>query len=110
MTTITLKGFIHAHVKQKWEDPSAPHNFAFFSFDATASGFLMVAPYEFEYTLPAGWNCVAAEVSMLEAERDRIAAEVQQKLMVISKRIAELQCITNDVRPLDQPARGQEAA
>ena len=84
MTTITLKGFIHAHVKQKWEDPSAPHNFAFFSFDATSSGYLMVAPYEFEYTLPAGWNCVAAEV--------------QQKLMAISKRIAELQCITNEVQ------------
>ena len=58
-------------------------------------GYITVAPHDLEFTVPATFNAVAAEVAAIEKKLDTMADEYHGKVANLKERIASLLCIEN---------------
>ena len=87
METVTIKGFI-------MRTPYG-QQLSFCGADMSDHGYIMVGPYEFEYTIPESYNPVAAEVSCLEKKLENLKEEHTRSVIAIERRIANLLCIEN---------------
>jgi hypothetical protein len=85
MDTIRIEGFI----------AQSPYGtgYSFVECDMTAHGYVTVCPHVLEFTIPQTFNPVAAKVSMLEKQLDKLSEEHHQKVKRIKDRIANLLCI-----------------
>lgn len=59
-------------------------------------GYLTVMPYNLKFTVPADFNPVAAQVSALEAEREKLKKEFNNRIAKINDQISKLQAICYD--------------
>lgn len=84
MNTIKIPGFI---VKNEY----GTYHHAIC--DMSEYGYITVCPHDIEIPMPAEFNPVAAEVSMLEKKLNVMANEHAQKVKQIKDRIANLLCI-----------------
>lgn len=86
METIKIEGFI-------LKTPYGDKDFTFSVGEMSKYGYLTVCPHSFEFTVPAEFNPIAAEVSMLEKKLDEMNDEHAHQVKVVKDRIANLLCI-----------------
>ena len=90
MKTIEISGHIYA--KRNTFDDSI--DYTFFSYEGMDEhGYLYVCPHKVVAEVPATFNPIAAEVSALEKQRDKLRDEFNARVKQINDRIANLQCI-----------------
>lgn len=84
-STVRIKGYVYV---SEYGHPS------FFQSKGMESyGFTLVAPAEFDYTIPADFNPVAQKLAALEAEMREATEQYQLSVARIKKQISELQAI-----------------
>jgi hypothetical protein len=92
----TIKSTLFYRVPDKWSDGS----YAIFNFDASSGGkdpdYIRVMPVEF--TLPADWNPIPAQVAALEAQKEQAARDYADTLASINERLSKLLALTNEVQ------------
>ena len=86
MSTIKLPGFI-----LKSEYGTYMHA----SFEGEKHGYITVCKHDIEVTLPADFNPIAAEVSMLNKKLDDMADKHAYEVKQVKDRIANLLCLEN---------------
>lgn len=101
MTTITINGFIHAQ-KAQFSD-AVTYQFMT-SKDMSEYGYMLICPHDMTFTIPAEFNPVAAEVSILEKKKDKLADEYHGAVRQINDRISSLLCIGHTVEVGDDSA------
>jgi hypothetical protein len=69
-----------------------PHVFAF-NISKSDTDYVLISTFEVEYEIPADFNAVAAEVSMLEKQLDKLSEDHMQKVRQIKGRINDLLAI-----------------
>ncbi|MES2048830.1 MAG: hypothetical protein V4447_10545 [Pseudomonadota bacterium] len=57
-------------------------------------GYVLIGEHEFEYEIPAGFDPVAAKISMLEKGLDKLERAHDTQVANIKEQIAKLQCLT----------------
>lgn len=93
MATATIKGFIHKSINSE--------DFALFGCDMTKYGYVLVCPYEFAFEIPATFNPIAAQVSALEKQRDKVRSEFNMRIAQINDEISKLQCLEFSPREVE---------
>ncbi len=94
MTTVTIKGHIHAVPAKSYQKAHhAGQIFNFWEWEEM-SGEVYVCPYEITFEIPEGWDPVPAQLDMLKEKRAEIVAKNVEALAQIDKAMAELQAIT----------------
>jgi hypothetical protein len=64
---------------------------------STVSGYVLVNKQAITADIPEDFNVMAAQVSALKSEREKVANEFRSKLMYIDDQIGKLLCLTNEV-------------
>jgi hypothetical protein len=92
---ILIKCLVHQAI-DKYAAADAPPKFLAFPGDMTGIGggcYLLIGPAEFEFEVPGDFNPIAAQVSALEKQADKLSEEYHRNAAVIRDRISNLQCI-----------------
>lgn len=92
---IIVKCFVH-QVLNKYASADTPPEFHAFGGDMSQfPDYLMIGPAEFEFDVPDSFNPIAAQVSALEKQAEKLAEEYRRNAAMIRDRISKLQCIEN---------------
>ncbi|HEY9279509.1 MAG TPA: hypothetical protein VIP51_05485 [Eoetvoesiella sp.] len=89
MSTVTVKGLVHKGEYQK--------DLLVFPNDMSEYGYVLIGPVEFEYTMPANFNAVAAQLAALDKKLTSIHREYARQIAHIEDKKAKLLCIENGV-------------
>ena len=94
MARITIKGYVTAS-RYRWMGADEPLRFNFQSWEPRKDDTetFVVCPHEFEVEVPADFNANAAEIAVLEAQKDAIAAAFAKQVREIQERLANLRAI-----------------
>ena len=90
MPTIKINGFVHVDAATLTH--SQPR-FAFFSFDATNSGYVPIGAHVIEFDPPVDWNPVAAGVAAINAQIDKEGDEHQARVRQLREQLSKLLAI-----------------
>lgn len=95
MNTVRIKGYVHASKSYK---RAGDYEFAIYSCKTSGDALgLFVGEVDIDYVVPADWNPVAAEVSVLEAQKAQALADYQATVAQINERLSKLLALTNEV-------------
>jgi hypothetical protein len=101
VTTITVKGYLYAE-RNRYGNDKEPYRFNVAPWDSMTACGALLGPVEFRYTLPGGTDLgasvVAAEIAMLQAERDKAARDFADTVKRIDEQLAKLLAIGNEVQ------------
>ena len=86
MDAIKIEGFI-------LKSPHGADHYSFAQHTMEKYGYITVCPYTLEFTIPAEFNPIAAEVAVLNKKIDDMNAEHGQQIKAIKDRIANLLCL-----------------
>jgi len=95
MKTITLKGFIHCQ-PARFESGHTVDGmeYTFWRFeDMKSSGYALVAPHNITFELPEQFSPNDQFIAGLEAEKQKLRAEFQNRITEIERQISQLQAI-----------------
>lgn len=97
MKTIEVKGFVLA--QKNWRDDL---EYTFSTIELIEHGYMTVCPHTLTFQLPEGFDPIAAQIAMLQQQRDKLRAEVAKRITEINDQISKLQALPYE--PADTPA------
>lgn len=92
---ISVHGFIHAVLADKWEEPHhLSHNFRWNECkDMTSCGYVNVRPFALEFDIADDWNPIPDDIANLRKKQQDILAKAQSEVNEIEHFIGKLSCI-----------------
>lgn len=104
MKQITINGWIHWKKPCGWEKEEA--GFSFFTFESyPEGGYVTVTPYSINFEVPDSFDPLAAQISVLEKEKERVTNEFHASVTRIETELSKLKAIeySPSVASVDAP-------